>query len=97
MFSVIVVPWHSVIAEESKEFLPILLKTLPALRGHLALPLSREEPLVEPLHIREVLPQEVVFQTTPINGIYNRPKYVAKLLHYLSQFIIVRALQHVVV
>ena len=49
MFSVIVVPWHTVIAEESKELLPVLLKTLPALRGHLALPLSREEPLEEPV------------------------------------------------
>jgi hypothetical protein len=42
MFGVIVVPWHSVIAEESEELLPVFLKALPVLRGHLALPLSRE-------------------------------------------------------
>src|SRR5215469_17055285 len=39
VLGVIVVPWHAVIVEKSKEFLAVLLKTLFALRRHVALPL----------------------------------------------------------
>jgi hypothetical protein len=39
MFGIIVVPRHAIIAKESEELLPILLKALLALRGHFAFPL----------------------------------------------------------
>src|SRR5262249_9917305 len=77
--------------------LPILLKALLALRGHFALPLPIKKPLVKPLHFTKMLIQEVFFQTMSINGIYNPLKQFAELQYYLSQLIVVRILQHVVV
>jgi hypothetical protein len=74
VFGVIVVPWYAVITEKSKELLPIFLKTLLTLRRNVALPILCQEPLVKPLHIREMLFQKAPFQPTLINGINHGPE-----------------------
>jgi hypothetical protein len=97
MFRVIVVPRHAIIAKESEELLPILLKALLALRGHFALPLSVEKPPVKSLHSAKMLIEEVFLQTMAIDGIDNLLEQCAELLYYLPQFIVVRILQHIIV
>jgi hypothetical protein len=89
MFRIIVVPRHAIIAKESEELLPILLKALLALRGHFALPLLVEKPPVKPLHFAKMLIEEVFLQSMAINGIHNLLEQCAELLYYLPQFIVV--------
>jgi hypothetical protein len=97
MFRIIVVPRHAIIAKESEELLPILLKALLALRGHFTLPLPIEKPPVKPLHFAKMLIEEVFLQTMAVNGIHNLLEQFAELLYYLPQFIVVRILQHAIV
>src|SRR6266567_945671 len=62
MLGIVVIPWNSIILQESKQVISVFLKTLSDFDRHLSLQIPMQEFFVEAIHGWKMLFQKMVFQ-----------------------------------